>query len=114
MKKVWKSPAPRGLRVLCCGLLAAVSLGLTSCGVRYYKVPQYTFANRPVPPSLLLNRVLVSITSGGTTGNLEILDALRDIRNKIQNPNSTFPVSGYSGGFPSLILNFPEQSGGYV
>ena len=109
-----KSPAARLQRVLGCALLALVSFALTSCGVRYYKVPEFTFANRPVPPSRLLNRVMVSITNGGSTGSLQVLDGLRDIRNTIQNPNSTFPIGGYSGAFPSLILNFPEQSRGYV
>lgn len=99
-----------------CGLvLAFITLGLTSCGVRYYKFPDYTFANRPVPPSKLSTRVLVSIsTNSATTGALQILDAQRDIRNSIFNPNSTFTISGFSGGYPSTIFNFPEQVLGYV
>ena len=98
-----------------CGLLiAVVSLGLTSCGVRYYKFPQFPFANRPVPPSKLSTRVMVSITVNGTQGALQMLDAQRDIRNNIFNPNSTFPISGFSGGYPNMIFNFPEQILGYV
>lgn len=114
MNKAPKFPAASALRVVSCLLLAAATLALSSCGTRFYKVPEFTFANRPVPPSRLLNRVLVSFTSGFGTGNLQILDGLRDLRNTIQNANSTFPVAGYSGGFPNLILNFPEQSRGFV
>lgn len=100
---------------LFCGLfLALVTLGLSSCGVRYYKFPTNTFANRPVPPSKLATRVLVSINVNGTQGALQMLDANRDIRNSIFNANSTFPISGFSGGQPTMIFNFPEQVLGYV
>ncbi len=94
--------------------LSIVTLALSSCGQRIYVIPQYTFAGRPVPPSLLLERVLVGITTNGSTGSLEILDGLRDIRNNVQNTKPTFFISGFSGGYPSLILNFPEQLKGYV
>jgi len=98
-----------------CGLvIAVVTLGLSSCGVRYYKFPQFPFANRPVPPSKLSTRVLVSLTVNGTQGALQMLDAQRDIRNSIFNPNSTFPISGFAAGFPNMIFNFPEQVLGYV
>ncbi len=99
-------------------MIAIVTLGLTSCGVRYYKFPQFTFANRPIPPSKLSTRVLVSIAVNGTgtstSGALQILDAQRDIRNNIFNPNSTFTISGFSAGTPGTIFNFPEQVLGYV
>src|SRR5206468_471507 len=56
-----------------CGLLLAmVTIGLTSCGVRYYKFPTYTFANRPVPPSKLDSRVMVGLTINGSQGALQI------------------------------------------
>jgi hypothetical protein len=98
-----------------CGLLIALAtLGLSSCGQRYYKFPTFTFANRPIPPSKLSNRVMVGITTNGSAGSLEMLDAERDIRSTIFNANSTFPISGFSSGYPSTILNFPEQVRGYV
>lgn len=101
-----------------CGLLIAVaSLALSSCHSAeyyYYKFPQYTFANRPKPPSKLAQRVMVSFTANGTQGGLQILDAKRDIRSNIQNTVPTFPVAGYSSGYPSMIFNFPEQVHGYV
>ena len=98
-----------------CGLLIAIAiLGLASCGQRYYKFPAYTYANRPIPPSKIDSRVMVGITVNGTSGTLEILDGKRDIRSSIFNANSTFHISGYSSGYPSTILNFPEQVRGFV
>jgi hypothetical protein len=57
---------------------------------------------------------MVGITVNGTLGALQMLDAQRDIRNSIFNANSTFPISGYSNGYPNMIFNFPEQLLGYV
>jgi hypothetical protein len=98
-----------------CGLLIAVAtLGIASCGTRYYKFPEYTFANRPIPPSKLDTRVLVSLTINGTQGSLQILDAKRDIRSNIFDPNTSFHIAGFASGFPSAIFNFPEQITGFV
>jgi hypothetical protein len=99
--------------VLCGLLLAFATLGLTSCKV-LYKVPANIFAGRPVPPSKLFERVLVGVTANGTSGFLEILDGLRDLRGNIQNTKQTFTISGYSSGLPLRIYNFPEESRGYV
>ena len=107
-----------GVRVLCGLLIAFATAALTSChsnNYLAYKFPQYTFANRPVPPSLLANRVLVSVTSNGSTsGSLQILDALRDLRSNIENTRTSFSISGYSAGYPNRILNFPAEITGYV
>jgi hypothetical protein len=92
-------------------LLTFATLGLTACRV-LYKIPANTFGGRPVPPSLLQERVLVGVTSNGTQGFLEILDGLRDLRGNIQDTKQLFTISGYSGGYPSKIFNFPEQSKG--
>ncbi len=111
-KSVWVRP----LWVQClCGLaIAMATLGLSSCAPVYYYFPQHTFAGRPVPPSLLANRVMVSVTVNGSSGGLQILDGNRDLRGNIQNTALSFHISGYSGGYPNLILNFPEQVRGYV
>jgi hypothetical protein len=105
-------------QILCGVLLAFASIGLTSChsDTYYaYKFPQYTFANRPVPPSLLANRVMIGVTINGTsTGSLQIVDGLRDIRSNIQNTKTSFSISGYASGYPNLILNFPAEITGYV
>jgi hypothetical protein len=96
-------------------LIAAATLGLTACGPYFYKFPQFTFANRPIPPSLLANRVMIGVTANGaTTGSLQIVDALRDLRSNVQNTKTSFSVAGYASGFPDLILNFPAEITGYV
>jgi len=104
-------------QILCGLLIAFATVGLTSCHSDIYlayKFPQFTFANRPVPPSLLANRVMVAVTANGaSSGSLQILDALRDLRTNIQN-TKTFSISGYASGFPNLILNFPAEITGYV
>jgi hypothetical protein len=105
-------------QVLCGLLIAFATVGLTSCHsdtFLAYKFPQFPFANRPIPPSLLANRVMISVTANGiSTGSLQIVDALRDLRSNIQNTKTSFSVSGYASGFPNLILNFPAEITGYV
>ncbi len=108
MNRSFFAPASSGL------LLTVVALLLTACGQQLYKIPEFTFADRPKPPSLLLQRVMASYTANGSQGGLEILDGLRDLRGNIQNTVPFFNISGYSGANPSQILNFPEQSRGYV
>jgi len=96
-------------------LLATATLALSGCYVEVlYKTPQYGYAGRPVPPSKLLERVLASYTANGTSGGLEIIDGLRDLRGNIQNTVRGFSVSGYSEAQPTTIFNFPEQTLGYV
>jgi hypothetical protein len=56
---------------------------------------------------------MVAVSNGGASGSLPILDALRDIRNNIQN-TKTFNISGTVGSFPNLILSFPSEVRGYV
>ena len=101
-----------------CGLLiAAATLGLTACGPYYYKFPVNTFANRPIPPSKLAERVMISVGNagaGGSGGALAIVDALRDIRSNVQNTTTSFSISGYSSAMPTQIISFPEELRGYV
>ena len=96
-------------------VLATATLALSGCTVEVlYKTPQYGYAGRPVPPSKLLQRVLAAYTGSGTSGGLEIIDGLRDLRGNIQNTVKGFSVSGYSEAQPVSIINFPEQTAGYV
>jgi hypothetical protein len=101
-----------------CGLLIAfATIGLTSCydaNSLATKFPTSTFANRPIPPSQLMDRVLVAITVNGTTGTAQILDGLRDIRSNLTNTRMTFSISGSVGGSPKTILNFPAEIRGYT
>jgi hypothetical protein len=81
-------------------LLAVVALPLIACrGVNsfIYHSPAQNYAGRPIPPSALLERVLAAYTVNGSQGGLEILDGLRDLRSN--------PIS---------IINYPEQTSGYV
>jgi hypothetical protein len=93
--------------------LTALTLTLTACKV-LYKTPQYNFAGRPIPPSQMLQRVLATYTEGGSSGGAQMLDGLRDLRGNIQNTKPSFPISGFSAPEPTTILNFPEQTHGYV
>lgn len=108
-----------------CGLLIAIAcLTLSSChsaDYYYYKFPQYTFANRPIPPSKLAQRVMIAYTVNGSStsttgasGSLAIVDAKRDIRSNIENTVPTFQIAGYNSGYPSMIFNFPAEVHGYV
>jgi hypothetical protein len=101
-------------RALLAFVTAVTALTVTSCTHNYYQFPEYTFAGRPIPPSSLGERVMVGVSTNGTSGALIILDGLRNLRNNIQNTNPGWSISGYSGAAPSLILNFPEQTRGYV
>jgi hypothetical protein len=105
-------------QILCGLLVAFATAGLTSChssNFLAYKFPTFTFANRPIPPSLLANRVMVAVTAnGGASGSLQILDAKRDIRSNVENTRTSFSVSGFASGFPNLILNFPAEITGFV
>lgn len=93
--------------------LTALTLTLTACKV-LYKTPQYNFAGRPIPPSKMLQRVLATYTNGGSAGGAQILDGQRDLRGNVQNTKLSFPISGFSAPEPTTILNFPEQTHGYV
>jgi hypothetical protein len=96
-------------------LLATATLALSGCGVKVlYKTPEYGYAGRPVPPSQLLERVMAAYTANGSQGGLEILDGLRDLRGNVQNTIKSFSISGYSDGEPINIINYPEQTTGYV
>jgi hypothetical protein len=94
-------------------LTTAVTLAFSGCYQDLYKFPEYNFAGRPVPPSLLANRVMVAFTTG-SSGVLQILDALRNQRMNIQNTIQQFTISGYNGNDPITILNFPDELRGYV
>ena len=96
-----------------CFLTAVAVFGLAGCGQRLYKFPQYNYAGRPIPPSRLANRVLVSLTNG-SNGVLQILDGNRDLRGNVQGTILQFVVGGFNGNNPTTILNYPDELRGYV
>jgi hypothetical protein len=93
---------------------AAATLALSGCRAPLYYYPEYNYAGRPVPPSGLLQRVMVSYTSGSGGGGLEILDGYRNLRGNIQDTIKSYAISGYSNSDPLKIINYPEQTTGYV
>jgi hypothetical protein len=99
-------------------LLATATLALSGCGVVVlYKTPEFGYAGRPVPPSQMLERVLAAYSGTGGpngSGGLEILDGLRNLRGNVQNTTKSFAISGFSEAQPISILNFPEETTGYV
>ena len=83
-------------------IVAAV---LAGCGKTTY------FAGRPLPPSGLINRVLIAVQnpSSFTKGALEIVDGYYDIRSSFNGKTPSFSVSGFSGALPISIQNMPEE-----
>lgn len=94
--------------------LAVTMLCLSGCRAPLYYTPEYNYAGRPIPPSKLLQRVLVAFSNNGSSGGLQILDGNRDLRNNVQNTIPSFSIGGFSAAQPSLIINYPEQTKGYV
>jgi hypothetical protein len=86
--------------------LLVVSLGLSACGKNFY------FAGRSLPPSGILNRVLIAVQNSGT-GQLFLVDAYYDIRHSYNNVTPDFPISGFTG-YPSTIQNLPAERTGLV
>ncbi len=88
----------------------AVAVALAGCGGTYY------FTGRNLPPSGLLNRVMIAIQNPGplTKGELEIVDAYYDIRYGVTGQPKFFSVAGYGGALPVSIQNMPEEQLGAV
>ncbi|MBV8672373.1 MAG: hypothetical protein JOZ33_02975 [Acidobacteriaceae bacterium] len=91
-------------------LFLALAPLLISCGKNYY------FAGRNLPPSKVLNRVLIAEQnpSALVQGALPFVDAYYDIRHPYNTSNTTFSISGYSGRLPLTIQNLPEEQVGAV
>ena len=94
-------------------LLSAMTLGLTACD-QIYNYSSYNYAGRPTPPSGLQQRVMAAYTLNGSSGGLSILDGLRDIRSNVQNTITSFSIKGFGGADPVQIINYPEQTTGFV
>lgn len=92
--------------------LAAIcaAAALAGCGKTTY------FAGRPLPPSGLLNRVLIAVQNPGilSKGTLEIVDAYYDIRYGYTGHPAIFTLSGFGGALPVSIQNMPEEQLGAV
>src|SRR6202167_2782188 len=83
---------------------------LAGCGQSFY------FGGRALPPSGILNRVLIAVQNPGplTKGSLQIVDAFYDIRHSFNDAIPSFAISGFSGALPLTIQNMPEEQVGAV
>lgn len=91
-------------------LFLAVAPLLVSCGKNYY------FGGRNLPPSGVLNRVLIAEQnpSALVQGAMPFVDAFYDIRHPYNSTATTFSITGFSGKLPLTIQNMPEEQAGYV
>jgi hypothetical protein len=97
----------RSLTGLCFSAILLFSFAslLTSCGKNYY------FAGRSLPPSGLLNRVLIAEQN---PNGLPFVDAFYDIRHAYNSSTGSFAISGYTGKLPQTIQNMPAEQVGAV
>lgn len=92
------------------GSMFVVCTVISSCGKSYF------FAGRSLPPSGVLNRVLIAeqTPSAFATGALPFMDAYYDIRHAYNASSGQLSINGYSGKLPLTIQNMPEQQTGAV
>lgn len=83
---------------------------LAGCGGTTY------FAGRNLPPSGLLNRVMIAIQnpSAFTRGAATFVDAYYDTRSSYNAKIPGFSISGYAGALPTTIQNMPEEQAGAI
>jgi hypothetical protein len=88
----------------------AFCIVISSCGKNFY------FAGRTLPPSGVLNRVLIAEQNPSqlSTGALPFMDAYYDIRHAYNSSTGQFAIGGYSGKLPLTIQNMPEEQTGAV
>jgi hypothetical protein len=90
---------------ICAGAAVAAAVALAGCGSTYY------FDGRVLPPSKLVNRVVIAIQNPGVLakGSLEIVDAYYDERAGYNGTPASFSVAGYGGALPISIQSMPEE-----
>src|ERR1035438_108595 len=83
----------------------AIAVALAGCGTTTY------FAGRTLPPSGLVNRVLIAIQNPSSLnkGGLQFVDANYDVRFNYDSKIGSFSITGYSGALPISIQNMPEE-----
>lgn len=99
------------LRISCVfSALFVISFLVTACGKNFY------FAGRNLPPSGVLNRVMVAIQNPSplAQGALQFDDAYYDIRHSFDNKVPLYTIGGFAGKLPITIQNLPEQQLGAV
>jgi hypothetical protein len=88
----------------------AAAIALAGCGSTSY------FDGRVLPPSGLVNRVVIAIQNPGSfsKGALQIVDAFYDERSGYNGSPASFSVSGYGAAIPISIQSMPEEQFGAV
>ena len=88
----------------------AAAVALAGCGSTTY------FDGRVLPPSGLVNRVVIAIQNPGalSKGSLQIVDAYYDERSSYNGSAGSFSISGFGGALPITIQNMPEEQFGAV
>jgi hypothetical protein len=83
---------------------------VAGCGKTSY------FAGRALPPSGILNRVLIAVQNPSpySKGSLAFVDAYYDIRSGYSGKPASFSISGYGAALPITIQNMPEETLGFV
>jgi hypothetical protein len=99
----------RSLWISACAALAA-AVALAGCGSTYY------FDGRVLPPSKLVNRVMIAVQNPGilAKGSLVIVDAFYDERSGYNGVPGSFSVAGFGGALPITIQSMPEEQFGAV
>ena len=87
-----------------------VAAALAGCGTTTY------FAGRTLPPSGLINRVLIAVQNPSivSKGALIFVDGNYDIRSGYNGTPGGFSISGFAGALPVTIQNMPEEQLGAV
>ncbi len=95
---------------ICAGAALAAATALAGCGRSLY------FDGRVLPPSGLVNRVLIAIQNPGALakGSLQFVDAFYDVRSGYNDKPASFSISGFGGALPISIQNYPEEQFGAV
>lgn len=95
---------------ICAGAALAAAAALAGCGSTYY------FDGRVLPPSGLINRVVIAIQNPGVLarGTLQMVDAYYDERSGYNGQPAAYSISGFSGALPITIQNMPEERIGAV
>jgi len=99
----------KSLWIIASAALAA-AIALAGCGSTYY------FDGRVLPPSGLVNRVVIAIQNPGvlSQGAMQIVDAYYDERSGYNGTPAIFSIAGYGGKLPITIQNMPEEQFGAV
>jgi hypothetical protein len=95
---------------ICAFAALAAATALAGCGSTYY------FDGRVLPPSGLVNRVIIAIQNPGSLarGGVEIVDAYYDERSAYNGTPAGFSVAGYAGSEPISIQSMPEEQVGAI